>query len=198
MPKFVLASASPARRRLLQNAGIEPIVRQSDFDESQVNLTDPGELVQTLAQCKAETVAAKETDALVLGCDSVLAIDGEIHGKPADAAEAIARWQKMRGKVGDLFTGHALIDTQHCKTLVRCQVTQVYFAQVSDRQIEAYVATGEPLKCAGCFALEGRGGFFVEKISGCHTNVIGLSLPLLRQMFEELGYDITDFWRSAN
>ena len=198
MPKFVLASASPARRRLLQNAGIEPIVRQSDFDESQVNFKDPVQLVQTLAQCKAETVATEETDALVLGCDSVLAIEGEIHGKPADASEAIARWQKMRGKVGDLLTGHALIDTQQGKTLVRCQVTRVYFAQVSDRQIEAYVATGEPLKCAGCFALEGKGGLFVEKISGCHTNVIGLSLPLLRQMFEELGYNVTDFWRSAN
>lgn len=196
MTKFVLASASPARRRLLQIAGIEPIVCASDFDESQVNLNDPKELVQTLAQRKAETVAPKFPDALVMGCDSVLAIDNEIHGKPADKVEAIARWQKMRGQVGDLYTGHALIDRQKNQTLVRCQVTRVYFADISDRQIEAYVNSGEPLSCAGCFALEGKGSLFVEKIQGCHSNVIGLSMPLLRQMLSELGYDAIDFWQS--
>lgn len=194
MPTFILASASPARRRLLQNVGINPIVLPSDFDESQVNISDPRELVKTLALRKGETVAEQQTQGLVLGCDSVLAINGEIYGKPADAAEAIARWQKMRGRVGELLTGHALIDLQQGKTLVRCQVTEVYFAFVSDRQIAAYVATGEPLKCAGCFALEGKGGLFIEKISGCHSNVIGLSLPLLRQMLDQLGYDVTDFW----
>ncbi len=195
--QFVLASASPARRKLLQNAGIEPIVRQSDFDESQVQLSDPAELVQILAQRKAETVASQFRDALVLGCDSVLSVNGEIHGKPADVEEAIARWQIMRGNVGDLYTGHALIDTKQGKTLVQLQVTRVYFADVSSSQIAAYVATGEPLKCAGCFALEGRGGLFVEKLEGCHSNVIGLSLPLLRRMLGELGYDVTDFWQLA-
>ncbi|MFB2881655.1 Maf family protein [Floridanema aerugineum] len=194
MPTFILASASPARRRLLQNVGINPIVLPSDFDESLVNISNPQELVKTLALRKGETVAAQQTQGLVLGCDSVLAINGEIYGKPADADEAIARWQKMRSKVGELLTGHALIDLQQGKTLVRCQVTEVYFASVSDRQIAAYVATGEPLKCAGCFALEGKGGLFIEKISGCHSNVIGLSLPLLRQMLDQLGYDVTDFW----
>lgn len=195
VPQFVLASASPARRKLLQNAGIEPTVRHSDFDESQVQLSDPAELVQILAQRKAETVATQFPDALVLGCDSVLSVNGEIHGKPADVSEAIARWQIMRGNVGDLYTGHALIDTKQGKTLVQLQVTRVYFADVSDRQIAAYVATGEPLKCAGCFALEGRGGLFVEKLEGCHSNVIGLSLPLLRRMLGELGYDVTNFWQ---
>ena len=194
MTKFVLASASPARRRLLQNAGIEPIVCQSDFDESQVKVTDPVELVKTLALQKAQTVAPKFNDALVLGCDSVLSIQGEIHGKPANPQEAIARWQMMRGRVGELYTGHALIDLSQDKTIVRCGITRVYFANVSDRAIEAYVATGEPLKCAGCFALEGRGGLFVEKLDGCHSNVIGLSLPLLYQMLNELGYGVTDFW----
>ena len=198
MTKLVLASASPARRRLLQIAGIEPSVCASDFDESQVNLSDPKELVQILAQRKAETVAVQFPDALVLGCDSVLAIDGEIHGKPADKMEAIARWQKMRGGVGDLYTGHALIDTTKDRTLVRCQITRVYFANISDRQIEAYINSGEPLKCAGCFALEGIGSLFVEKIEGCHSNVIGLSMPLLRQMMADLGYDVIDFWRSPN
>jgi septum formation protein len=194
VPNFVLASASPARRRLLQTAGIEPIVYQSDFDESQVQLSDAETLVQTLALRKAETVAQQLSEALILGCDSVLEVVGEIHGKPASPEEAIARWQKMRGNVGNLYTGHAIIDQAQQKTLVRCGITQVYFANVSDRQIEAYVKTGEPLKCAGCFALEGKGGLFVEKIDGCHSNVIGLSLPLLRQMLDELGYDVIDFW----
>ncbi|MBD2095378.1 septum formation inhibitor Maf [Trichocoleus sp. FACHB-591] len=194
IPQFVLASASPARRRLLQNAGIQPLVSQSNFDESQVQLSNPADLVQTLALRKAETVTPYFTEALILGCDSVLAIDGEIHGKPVNAADAIARWQQMRGKIGDLYTGHALIDLTRNQSLVRCRVTRVYFANVSDRQIEAYVATGEPLNCAGCFALEGKGSAFVEKLEGCHTNVIGLSMPLLRQMLSDLGYDITDFW----
>jgi septum formation protein len=195
VPTFVLASASPARRRLLQNAGIEPVVRQSDFDESQIQLSDPVPLVETLALRKAQTVANQLSDALVLGCDSVLSIGGEIHGKPANQEEAIARWQQMRGTVGVLYTGHALIDLSQDKTLVRCGITKVYFADVSDHAIAAYVATREPLNCAGCFALEGRGGLFVEKLEGCHSNVIGLSLPLLRQMLGELGYDVTDFWQ---
>ncbi|MFB2839202.1 nucleoside triphosphate pyrophosphatase [Aerosakkonemataceae cyanobacterium BLCC-F167] len=194
MPNFILASASPARLRLLQNVGINPLVLPSNYDESQVNISDPKELVKTLALRKGETVAAQQTEGLVLSCDSVLAMEGEIYGKPADAAEAIARWQKMRSKVGELLTGHALIDLQQGKTLVRYQVSEVYFADISDRQIAAYVATGEPLKCAGCFALEGKGGLFIEKISGCYSNVIGLSLPLLRRMLDELGYNVTDFW----
>lgn len=198
MNYFVLASASPARRRLLQTAGIEPIVRVSDFDESQIKLSDPKELVNTLARCKAQVVATEFESGLIMGCDSVLFVNGEIYGKPVDAIEAIARWQKMRGQIGELYTGHALIDLSQNRTLVRCQVTRVYFAQISDRAIEAYVATGEPLKCAGGFALEGRGGLFVEKLEGCHSNVIGLSLPLLRQMLADLGYDVIDFWHYAN
>lgn len=196
VPVFVLASASPARRRLLQTAGIDPVICPSDFDESLVKLSEPELLVQTLAQRKAETVAQKFPSALILGCDSLLSVNGEIYGKPANSEEAIARWRKMRGNCGNLYTGHTLIDSHHNRTLSYCQITQVYFAPVSDRQIEAYVATGEPLKCAGCFALEGRGGLFVEKIVGCHTNVIGLSLPLLRQMLEQLRYDVIDFWQA--
>lgn len=196
VPKFVLASASPARRRLLQNAGIEPLVRVSDFDESTIQLSDPKQLVETLAQCKAQTVASEFESGLIMGCDSVLFVNGEIYGKPANENVAIARWHKMSGQIGELYTGHALIDQNQRQTLVRCQVTKVYFACLSDRAIKAYVATGEPLKCAGCFALEGRGGLFVEKLEGCHSNVIGLSLPLLRQMLSQLGYDVTDFWQN--
>ncbi len=195
LPKFVLASASPARRRLLQIAGIEPVVSVSNFDESQIQRSDPAQLVETLAKCKAERVAGQFESALILGCDSVLLVDEKIYGKPANPSDAIALWQKMRGKVGEIYTGHALIDLAQNRTLSRPQMTQVYFAQISDRVIAKYVATGEPLKCAGGFALEGYGSLFVEKIVGCHTNVIGLSMPLLRQMLEQLDYDVTDFWQ---
>ncbi len=196
-PTFVLASASPARLQLLEIAGIQAQARPSQFDESTVQETEPAKLVQTLAFEKARKVAAHCPDpSLVLGCDSVLALRGEIYGKPANKADAIARWQQMCGQIGDLYTGHALIDLSQTKTLVRCQVTQVQFAEVSNHEIEAYVNTGEPLACAGCFALDGKGGLFIEGIEGCHSNVIGLSLPLLRKMLGELGYGITDFWQS--
>jgi septum formation protein len=194
-PTFVLASASPARRQLLEIAGIQAQARPSQFDESTIQDSQPDKLVQTLAFEKARRVAAHCPEpALVLGCDSVLALAGDVYGKPANKSEAIARWQQMRGRIGDLYTGHALIDLSQTKTIVLCQVTQVQFAEVSDRQIEAYVDTEEPLNCAGCFALDGKGGLFIEGIEGCHSNVIGLSLPLLRKMLKDLGYDITDFW----
>ncbi|NES80422.1 MAG: septum formation inhibitor Maf [Moorea sp. SIO2B7] len=191
---FVLASASPARLQLLQTVGIQPIVRHSNFDESQIQISDIEELVQTLALHKAQTVGREFRDALILGCDSLLAVGGKIYGKPESVDDAIALWQKMRGDHGMLYTGHVLIDQPQQKTLIRCGITKVYFAQISDRTIEAYISSGEPLKCAGCFAIDGKGGLFVEKLEGCHSNVIGLSLPLLRQMLSELRYDITDFW----
>lgn len=220
MTPFVLASASPARKRLLQQAGIDPIVHPSDFDESQVQLAEPAELVNVLAEQKALATMRSlwedrsdrqlvgygrlfsRTPGLILGCDSVLSLNGEIYGKPDDAADAIARWKQMRGQVGELYTGHALLVPYSeqgmlmpSAALVRAQMTRVFFAEVSDHQIEAYVATGEPLFCAGCFALEGRGSLFIEKIEGCHTNVIGLSMPLLRRMLAEVEVDVTDFWQ---
>ena len=201
-PQFVLASASPARLKLLRMVGIEPVVCKSDFDEDSVQIRSAAELVNTLARCKAETVAPQFKDALVLGCDSVLTVNDEpkaplrerIYGKPESPQIAIARWRGMRGKMGKIYTGHALIDTQQQRHVIRCGITKVYFADISDRTIEAYVATGEPLRCAGSFALEGKGGMFVEKIEGCHSNVIGLSLPVLYQTIEHLGYNVTNFW----
>lgn len=193
-PKFVLASASPARLKLLRMIGIEPIVHKSDYDESLINHPQPTELVNTLAQKKAEIVAQYYDNALVLGCDSLLEVDGEIYGKPDNEEMAIARWQYMSGKMGKLYTGHALIDTKNQHQMIKCGITNVYFASVTDEEIKAYVATGEPLNCAGCFALEGKGGVFIEKIEGCHSNVIGLSLPLLRKMLIDLGCDISTFW----
>jgi septum formation protein len=212
-PTLILASASPARRQLLEKAGISPIICPSHFDESQIQVDNPNQLVEILAESKAQVIVDKiqqgklllesyvdskklsrSENILVLGCDSVLVVAGEIHGKPKDKAEAISRWQRMRGQVGQLLTGHALIDIQSGHKQVQSRITQVHFAWVSDDEIKAYVATGEPMNCAGCFAIEGKGGLFIEKLEGCHTNVIGLSLPLLRQMFHQLEYSITDFW----
>ncbi|MFQ3613714.1 MAG: nucleoside triphosphate pyrophosphatase [Cyanobacteriota bacterium] len=195
LPPIVLASQSTARRQLLEAAGIPYRVQPSYFDESQIQLTEPAQLVQKLALAKAEVVAAQQRDpVLVLGADSILYLQGEILGKPADAAEAERRWRQMRGQVGELYTGHALVDTAQSRRLTHYGLTRVFFAKPSDEEIRAYVATGEPLACAGCFAIDGRGGLFVERIEGCHGNVIGLSLPLLRRMVQELGYSLTEAW----
>jgi septum formation protein len=197
--RFILASQSPARRQLLQLAGIEPECIPSNFDEDSIQSRNPAHLVETLALLKAQTVAQTlSRSAIVLGCDSVLAINGEIHGKPTSHKDATERWRFMRGRVGEIYTGHALIEVNaqgRMSELVRCGMTQVHFAQVSDAQIAAYVATGEPMNRAGCFSLEGKGSMFVEKLQGCHTNVIGLSMPLLRQMMMEMGHDVTKLWR---
>ncbi|MFM6897857.1 MAG: Maf family nucleotide pyrophosphatase, partial [Microcystis panniformis] len=124
---LILASASPARKKLLQMIGIDPIVRVSNFDESTINADDTLHLVQTLAQCKAQTIAPQFDTGLILGCDSVLEVAGEVYGKPKDKSEAINRWQKMRGQVGTLYTGHALIDRVNHQTLTRCGITKVHF-----------------------------------------------------------------------
>ncbi len=193
-PRLVLASASPARLTTLRNAGLSPEVVVSGVDESTVELTEASEYSLKLAQLKAVAVAATEKRAIVVGCDSVLALDGEILGKPASDAEAIARWKQMRGRAGVLHTGHCVIDTHREVWLARSAATQVRFAHVSDEEIEAYVATGEPSAVAGAFTLDGLGGAFVSGVTGDPHNVVGISLPLLRLMFEELGFVWTEFW----
>ena len=193
-PRLVLASASPARLKTLQAAGLSPEVVVSGVDESRVADLGPAEHALKLAQLKAAAVAAKEKRALVIGCDSVLSLDGKILGKPADAAEAVARWKQMRGRAGVLHTGHCVIDNHREVWLARSAATQVRFAEVSDEEIDAYVATGEPLEVAGAFTLDGLGGAFVSGVTGDPHNVVGISLPLLRLMFDELGFVWTDFW----
>jgi septum formation protein len=188
---LILASASPARRRLLEQAGLEHRVLVSGVDESSVIDTDPRRLVQRLAQAKATVVAESlfaegvPLEEGVLGCDSVLVVGEEICGKPRDAAEAAARWRRMAGGSADLHTGHCLVTGQAeeggAESLGAVVTTRVHFAALTPAEIEAYVATGEPLACAGGFALEGRGGLLVDRIEGCFSNVIGLSLPLLRR-----------------
>lgn len=193
-PRLVLASASPARRKILQAAGIDPEVLVSGVDESTVQETSPERLCLELARLKAQKVAAQTKDALVLGCDSVLAFQGEILGKPSDANEATKRWMRMRGQSGVLHTGHCLIMGRRQAEAVASTI--VHFAQVTDEEIAAYVATGEPLQVAGAFTIDGLGGPFVERIEGDPGTVIGLSLPLLRRLLSEIGLNITDLWEA--
>lgn len=185
---LVLASASPARRRLLEQAGIPHRVRVSGVDEAALHDPDPLQLVQRLAAAKAEAVAAARGAGVelepVLGCDSVLVVDGEVYGKPVHRAQAIARWLRMAGGRGVLHTGHCLLPGSvqgRGERRLAVVSTELVFAAVERSEIEAYVDSGEPLQCAGGFALEGRGGLLVERIEGCFSNVIGLSLPLLRR-----------------
>jgi septum formation protein len=192
---LVLASASAARLATLKAAGIEPSVVVSGVDESQVTGLEPADLARRLAELKCAAVAEEVGgDRLVLGCDSVLELDGRALGKPADADEAVERWQAMRGRSGILHTGHCLRDTASGRQALRTGSTVVHFADVTDDEIAAYVESGEPLQVAGAFTVDGLGGAFVTGIEGDHHNVVGLSLPLLRGLVSELGHRWTDLW----
>ncbi|MEV7865507.1 nucleoside triphosphate pyrophosphatase [Streptomyces sp. NPDC088124] len=194
--RLVLASASPARLGLLRQAGLAPEVIVSGVDEDALSAPTPAELALVLAEAKATTVAAlpEVAGALVVGCDSVLELDGEALGKPADAEEATSRWKSMRGRTGILRTGHCVIDTATGRRAGETASTTVHFGTPSDAEIAAYVASGEPLHVAGAFTLDGRSAPFVDSIEGSHGNVVGLSLPLLRTLLLEQGVTITDLW----
>ncbi len=206
---LILASASKARRNLLEQAGISHQVVVSDVDEKKFHHDDPMKLVNSLAEAKAEAVAVKifenSKDSLqqiraVLGCDSLFEFQGEVFGKPVDANEAIMRWERMSGGSGFLHTGHALkyrdskpdcFDQIGYHGLIKyCVSTRLHFEYLNTSEIEDYVASGEPMQCAGGFALEGRGGLFIRAIEGCYSNVLGLSLPWLRNTLLNLGLDI--------
>ncbi|GAB7182721.1 nucleoside triphosphate pyrophosphatase [Kitasatospora sp. Ki12] len=192
---LVLASASPARLGLLRQAGLDPRVVVSGVDEDAITAASPAELALVLAEAKAKAVAAELADGeLVIGCDSVLELDGLALGKPADAAEAVARWQSMRGRAGVLRTGHCVIDTATGRQSSATASTTVRFGTPDDEEIAAYVASGEPLYVAGAFTLDGRSAPFVEGIDGDPGNVIGLSLPLLRRLLADLDVRIVDLW----
>ncbi|MFD3519580.1 nucleoside triphosphate pyrophosphatase [Streptomyces sp. NPDC058653] len=194
--RLVLASASPARLGLLRQAGLAPEVIVSGVDEDALSAPTPADLARVLAEAKAAAVAERPeaAGALVVGCDSVLELDGEAHGKPADAEEATARWKSMRGRAGVLRTGHCVIDTVTGRSVSETASTTVRFGEPTDAEIAAYVASGEPLYVAGAFTLDGRSAPFVDSIEGNHGNVIGLSLPLLRTLLAEHGVTITDLW----
>jgi septum formation protein len=195
---LVLASASPARLSTLRAAGIDPTVVVSDVDEDlavaeateRYGPLEPADIALLLARAKAEDVASGlDDEAVVVGCDSVLELDGEVHGKPADAAEAVSRWHRMRGRSGVLHTGHWLVDDRGPggATLGATASTTVHFAKLSDDEIDAYVATGEPLTVAGAFTIDGLGGAFVTAVEGDHHHVVGLALPLLRELLGDAG-----------
>ena len=194
---FVLASQSPARLATLRAAGVEPVVVVSGVDEDQLGPLPPAELALQLAELKCAAVAARDDlpeGALVLGCDSVLELDGEALGKPGTAEEATRRWLAMRGRSGVLMTGHCLRDTASGHVASATAMTTVHFAEVGEDEIEAYVATQEPLHVAGAFTVDGLGGAFVTGIEGDHHNVVGVSLPLVRELTAELGHRWTDLW----
>ncbi len=217
---LLLASASPARLRTLRRAGIEPIVQPSQVDEDAVladartryGALEPSDIALLLARAKAEDVAANLSEdaqfsgVLVLGCDSILELDGEIHGKPKDAAQATARWAKMSGRSGIVHTGHWLIDARSPDgdaeglaqgtgaTVGAAASTVVHFGSPTPAELELYLATGEPLQVAGAFTTDGLGGAFVRGIEGDHHNVVGVSLPVLRDLVRECELSWTDIW----
>ncbi len=199
MQKLILASTSPARKILLQNAGINFEATSPGVDEEEmVERLRPetaAELTGLLAKAKAEAVAGLFPNSLVLGCDSALEFEGEILGKPLVPEVAIDRWLQMRGKVGALHSGHHLIDTSADKGITLVTQTKVQFANLSEAEVRRYVQTGEPLQVAGAFTIDGLGGAFIDRIEGDYHTVVGLSLKALRSMVIGLGHDYQALWR---
>jgi septum formation protein len=194
---LVLASASPARLATLRAAGIEPVVIVSGVQESGIEADRPADLAGVLAAAKCAAVAERDdlpAGALVLGCDSVLELDGEALGKPGTPDEATRRWRAMRGRSGVLHTGHQLREPATGRMAEQVVGTTVHFADVTDAEIAAYVGTGEPLQVAGAFTIDGIGGAFVERIDGDHHNVVGLSLPALRHLVARLDHSWPELW----
>ncbi|MCI7304862.1 MULTISPECIES: nucleoside triphosphate pyrophosphatase [Trueperella] len=206
MQTLLLASASPARKATLIAAHIPPLVAVADVDEDALlaaakarGPVSAAEQVQLLAVAKAKKVAA-ELDAgtqptVIVGCDSMLEMDGQVVGKPHTPEVARERLRAMRGNAGDLHTGHCVIDVATGRMAVATSTATVHIAHLTDAEIEAYIGTGEPLVVAGSFTIDGYGGPFVERIEGDHHGVVGISLPLLRDLLAELGHAITDFWQ---
>jgi len=192
--RVVLASASPARLAVLRAAGVNPQVIVSGVDEDAYTAATTQELAGLLAHAKASAVAQGLDDGIVIGCDSMLDLDGRAYGKPASPAEAIQRWRQMSGRAGTLCTGHCVIDAATGYSVQAVAETTVRFGTLADVEIETYVATGEPLAMAGAFTIEGLGGWFVDSIDGDHNNVIGISLPLLRRLLADLGVTIPALW----
>lgn len=206
--RLVLASASPARTATLTSAGIAHRIEVSGVDEDAVLAAShsrrgrlgPADDVLVLARAKAEDVAARLSGphaahpVLVLGCDSLLELDGTIHGKPSDPHQARDRWRSMRGRSGTLHTGHWLVDLRSGRGTGKTSSTVVHFAELTDAEIDAYVRTEEPLRVAGAFTIDGLGGPFVTGIEGDHHGVVGLSLPLLRDLLAEVEVTVPDLW----
>ncbi|MDT5069005.1 MAG: nucleoside triphosphate pyrophosphatase [Mycobacterium sp.] len=209
MTRIVLASASSGRRQVLRQAGIDPLVIVSGVDEDQVVAglgahASAGDTVCALATAKADHVAAgldpaSAADCVVIGCDSMLFIDGELRGKPDDADSARAAWTTMAGRSGDLYTGHCTLRLRDGAVVhreARFGCTTVHFGAPAEADLDAYLASGEPLRVAGAFTLDGLGGWFVERIDGDPSNVIGISLPLTLRMLQSAGLSISALWQA--
>jgi septum formation protein len=191
MPKIVLASQSSSRRRLLEGAGITPTVIVSNVDEETdfFNAMSPADMVIALAVTKAHTVRELiDYPALIIGCDSTFDVDGISFGKPGTPEIARERAKKISGRSGLLHTGHCVIDTAQGKEIADRVTTKVTFSELTDQEIEDYIASGEPLQVAGGFTLDGFGSPFIPVIEGDYTNVVGLSMPFLRSAMSQLGY----------
>lgn len=190
---IVLASASPARLRLLRDAGLDPAVVVSGVDETSVSPGTAAQQAEALAVLKATSVAGRHPQAVVIGCDSLLAFAGEVYGKPANPVEALSRWRAFRGREGSLVTGHCVVVAGRVESAVAA--TAVRFGHPTDEELHSYVASGEPLAVAGGFTLDGRSAPFLDGIDGDAGNVIGLSLPLLRSLLLRFDIGITQLWR---
>jgi len=193
-PRLILASASPARLRVLRDAGFDPEVVVSGVSE-RIGKVDTARAVVVLAERKGAAVAERCPGSLVLACDSLLDLDGSALGKPASPQEATDIWRRLSGHRGVLHTGHCLIDTRTDRRVSRLASTVVRFGTPTRAEIAAYVASGEPLAVAGAFTIDGRAGPFVDGIEGDPSNVLGLSLPLFRLMLDEFGLSVTDLWK---
>jgi len=191
--RLVLASGSPSRLRVLRDAGFDPDVMVSGVSEEVDDLT-PGQAVVALAERKASAVAAQCENCLVLGCDSMLELDGEALGKPASGVDAMDMWRRLSGRQATLHTGHCLIDTSTGRRISRLGSSAVHFGTPTETELSAYVATHEPLTLAGAFSIEGLAGPFVDAIDGSPSNVLGVSLPVLRELLAEVGAQIADLW----
>ena len=192
-PRLVLASSSASRLRVLRDAGFDPVVVVSGVGEEFEDLT-PAEAVVVIAERKALAVADRCQDGLVIGCDSMLELDGEALGKPASGAEVKEVWRRLSGRQATLNTGHCLIDESTGQRRSRLVSSVVHFGSPTDRELAAYAATNEPLALAGAFSIEGLSGPFVMAVHGSPSNVLGLSLPDFREMLLEVGVEVTDLW----
>jgi len=201
--QFVLASQSPARLMVLRNAGIDPLVQVSGVDEDAIIAglpadAGPARTVATLAEAKARVVAPDHTDAVVVGCDSMLFQGGQLVGKPGTPERAVERWERMAGGTGELLTGHAVLrvrDGAVTAAATGTVSTTIRFGKPSAEELAAYVSTGEPLSVAGGFTLDGYGGWFVDGMDGDPSSVIGISLPLTRRLLREVDVAVIDLWR---
>lgn len=195
MPRLILASASPSRKRLLEGAGLAPEIFISNVDEEteHFNAMSPKDMVIALAITKAHTVRQQITGAaVIIGCDSTFEFEGESFGKPATPAIAIERAKRLSGKTGLLHTGHCIIDTEQDREIADRITTAVTFDEMAESEIEDYVSTGEPLRVAGGFTLDGFSSPFIASIDGDYTNVVGISMPYVRKTLTHLGYSWPD------